>query len=308
MSAIPKSPRRPLSVLAPAKVNLFLHVTGRRADGYHRLQSLFAFADAGDKISLASANEFSFSVTGPFAGACKQAGCDGDSNIVVAAAKGLQDLLGDPAEGCAITLEKNLPLASGLGGGSSDAAATLKALQVFWGREAEPRALFALALRLGADVPACLVGEPCIVSGIGEETAPVPEFPDLACVLANPKRPLSTPAVFKAFAEREFPFTPPLALDPAKLGDVEELLERTRNDLQGPACGLLPEVGKVLMALERAPGGRHTRMSGSGATCFALLDRLSEADEAARAIAAANPGWWVKAATLRRRPPFALGS
>jgi 4-diphosphocytidyl-2-C-methyl-D-erythritol kinase len=308
MSANPKAPRHALSVLAPAKINLFLHVTGRRADGYHLLQSLFSFADVGDKVSLELAEELSFSVSGPFAGVCKKSGCDGDSNIVVAAAKGLQNLLGDPMAGCAITLEKNLPLSSGLGGGSSDAAATLKALQIFWGREAEPRALFDLALKLGADVPACLVGEPCLVSGIGEETAAVPDFPDFPCVLVNPNRPLATPAVFKTFTTREFPFTPPLPLDAARLGDVEELMARTRNDLQGPACGLVPDVGKVLMALERAPGARHARMSGSGATCFALFDRREGAEEAARAIATANSGWWVKAATLRRQPPFALGS
>jgi len=308
MSARPNAPKRPLTVLAPAKVNLFLHVTGRRADGYHLLQSLFAFADVGDKVSLAPSDGLAFAVTGPFAAVCRKAGCGGDSNIVVKAAKALRDLLGDDTKGAAITLEKNLPLASGLGGGSSDAAAALKALQIFWGCEAEARALYELTLGLGADVPACLLAEACLVSGIGGETAPLRDFPDLPCVLANPNAPLATSAVFKAFAEREFPFTPPLFLDAANLGDVFELLDRTRNDLQGPACGVLPEVGKVLMALQQTKGAKLARMSGSGATCFALFEDAAWADAAARAIAEANPGWWVRATRLRRRPPFLLGA
>lgn len=300
--------QRPLTVLAPAKVNLFLHVTGRRADGYHLLESLFAFADAGDKISLAPASELALSVTGPFASACRKAGCDGDANIVVTAAKGLRDLLGDEDLTAAITLEKSLPLSSGLGGGSADAAAVLKALQIFWGMEAEEKALYDLALSLGADVPACLLGEACLVSGIGEGITPLPEFSDLACVLVNPSQPLSTPAVFKAFSRREFQFTPPLFLKAASLGDVWELLARTKNDLQGPACGLSPDVGKVLMEMQKAPGAKAVRMSGSGATCFALFEDAAAAGNAARAVATANPGWWVKPTTLSRRPPFLLGS
>ncbi|HXV73232.1 MAG TPA: hypothetical protein VD713_00730, partial [Sphingomonadales bacterium] len=179
---------------------------------------------------------------------------------------------------------------------------------IFWGREAPEGALYDLALKLGADVPACLLGEACLVSGVGEEVAPLAAFPDIPCVLANPGAPLSTPSVFKAFVAREFSFTPPLFLDPLNLGDVWELLARTKNDLQGPACGLLPEVGKVLMALQRAKGAKFTRMSGSGATCFALFESVADAEAAARGIAKANPAWWVKKTMLGRRSRFLAGA
>ena len=308
MRSAPKPSARSLTVLAPAKVNLFLHVTGRRADGYHRLESLFAFADIGDKISLVPASSTSFAVTGPYAEALAKAGSEAHGNLVVKALEGLRELLGGANLAAAITLEKNLPLSSGLGGGSSDAAAALKALQIVWGVEAEEGKLYELALKLGADVPACLLGEACLVSGIGDEVKPVSDFLELACVLVNPNLPLATPAVFKAFAAREFPFTPPLFWGGAGLGNIWELMARTKNDLQGSACGILPEVGKVLMALERVPGAKLARMSGSGATCFALFENADGAESAARTIAKAEPGWWVKAAILRRRPPFLLSS
>lgn len=303
----PAKPRR-LAVLAPAKVNLFLHVVGRRSDGYHLLESIFAFADIGDRLEVETAKDFSFTLTGPFAKACQKAGCGGEKNLTVKAARALNEKLGGEGPKARLALQKNLPLAAGLGGGSSDAAAALKALQVLWDAEMDEEDLFSLALSLGADVPACLLGEPCFVSGIGDEITPLTRFEDLPCVLANPGLPVATGEVFKAFAGRELPFSQPLGLRPEFNAGLWELLENTRNDLEHAACGLVPEVGKVLLALKKAKGVRLFRMSGSGATCFGLFESAEAAADSARAIATANPGWWVRACTLRAAPDFLISA
>ena len=288
---------RAITVLAPAKVNLFLHIIGRRDDGYHLLESVFAFADFDDRITVESAPEMNFSVTGQFASVCRRAGCDGDTNIVVRAAVKLRQLCGASA-GATITLEKNLPLSAGLGGGSSDAAAALKVLQVLWRVEPDEARLVELALELGADVPACLVGEPCFVAGIGELITPLEIFEDISCVLVNPLKPLSTSGVFQTFAASGRAFSQPLALTPELTEDLWTLLKGTHNDLQGPALGMCDEIGEILGALEAAEGTLLTRMSGSGATCYGLYENREAAGSAARTIAAAHPGWWVKACTL----------
>lgn len=304
---LPASPRR-LAVLAPAKVNLFLHVVGRRSDGYHLLESIFAFADVGDRLEAETAEDFSFALTGPFAKACRKTGCGGENNLTLKAARALHGQLGGEGPKATLSLCKNLPLSAGLGGGSSDAAAALKALQVLWDAEVDEEDLFSLALSLGADVPACLLGEPCFVSGIGDEITPLTQFEDLPCVLANPGLPVATGEVFKTFARREFPFSHPLGLRPEFNTGLWELLENTRNDLEQAACGLVPEIGKVLLALKAAKGARLCRMSGSGATCFCLFDDPEAAADAARAIAAGNPTWWVRACTLRAAPDFLISA
>jgi len=292
-----------ITVLAPAKVNLFLHIIGRRDDGYHLLESVFAFADFGDFITVEAAPALSFSVTGPFAHICRRAGCDGDSNIVVRAANLLRQL-GGVNRGAKITLEKNLPVSAGLGGGSSDAAAALKALQVLWRVEPDEESLVNLALELGADVPACLVGEPSFVAGIGELITPLEIFQNINCVLVNPLKPLSTPLVFQTFAKTDRAFTPPLALTPEVTGDLWTLLRGSHNDLQGPAVGLAGEVGEILGALQETEGASIVRMSGSGASCFGLYENNEAAEAAARKIAGGHPGWWVKACTLTAHAPF----
>ncbi len=256
---------------APAKVNLYLHVTGRRADGYHLLDSLAVFPDVGDVLTAAPADALSLHVEGPFA-----AGLAGEAdNLVLRAARALG------VAGARLVLEKNLPIASGIGGGSADAAAALRLLG------ADRADLPALALGLGADVPVCLASRPARMQGIGEILLPAPALPPVGIVLVNPGVAVATPAVFRARAPG---FTPPAAL-PGGWPDAAAMaadLAACTNDLQAAAISLCPAIAEVLDALS---GALFARMSGSGATCFALF---ADAD-AARAAAAglARPDWWV---------------
>jgi 4-diphosphocytidyl-2-C-methyl-D-erythritol kinase len=270
---------------APAKVNLTLHVTGRRADGYHLLDSLVVFAGVGDRLSFAPEGETSLTVMGPFS---EGVPADG-SNLILRAAALLE---GPPV---AITLDKRLPPASGIGGGSADAAATLRALQ---GMGHWPRAGFADAvLRLGADVPVCLAGRPCRMEGIGDRLSPVPTLPPCWLVLVNPGVPVPTGAVFRALQGR---FGTGMAL-PADFPDVATLadwLRQQRNDLEPPALALAPPVGVALSALTGTDGCLLARMSGSGGTCFGLFGSQASAQAAQGALARANPGWWVQAAAV----------
>ena len=271
---------------APAKVNLYLHVTGRRADGYHLLDSLFVFAADGDVVTVRPAETLSLRITGPYAGALPDTG----DNIVLKAARMLAEKCGrEPAVG--ITLEKNLPVASGIGGGSSDAAAALKALSKLWNADVAPADLNAIALALGADVPSCLAAEAGQVFGIGEVLTPAPELPPLHLLLVNPNRPVSTPAVFKA--------RDPVFSDPApftkKVTDfdafVAELAKR-HNDLSAAACRLEPAVSEVLRALETAPACRLARMSGSGGTCFGVFKTDRDASSCLCEMREKHPDWW----------------
>lgn len=266
---------------APAKINLALHVTGRRADGYHLLDSIVAFAATGDRLRVTQAAAPVLRVTGPFANAVPT----GAENLCLRAAA----LAGVAAE---IRLEKHLPVASGIGGGSADAAAVLRALA----RQGVP--LPDAPERLGADVPVCLAGRPARMRGVGERLDPLPTLPGLAMVLVNPGLPLSTPAVFARLEQRENPPLPdlPAGLDPAAF---IAWLRGCRNDLEAPAITLAPQIAEVLDAL-RAQGARLARMSGSGATCFGLFARPADAEAAATALAQARPGWWVVATALRQ--------
>ncbi len=271
---------------APAKVNLALHVTGRREDGYHLLDSLVVFADVGDRLTAMADAALSLHVTGP-----RAAGVPTDAgNLVLRAAA----LLG-AGRGARIVLEKHLPAAAGIGGGSSDAAAALRVLARLWGLPL-PDATAVLAL--GADVPVCLSARPARMRGIGEALGPLPPLPPLWLVLVNPGVPVPTGPVFAALARRDNAPLPPTL---PRLGDAGMLaawLRTCRNDLEPPACALVPAVGQVLSALAVQRGCLLARMSGSGATCFGLFATASGAAAAAAALRAAAPGWWVADAGL----------
>lgn len=272
---------------APAKINLFLNVTGRRKDGFHLLQSLVAFADVGDGLAVRRDAGLKLSVGGPFA-----TDLDANDNIVLRAARALR-----PAAGARLRLTKNLPVASGLGGGSSDAAAALRLLARLW--EIHPSVL--PALELGADVPACLTARTSLVSGIGEIVEPVAPLPDCGVVLANAGAPVSTAAVFAA---RRGGFSAPTAWRPPR--DLDELVARlalSENGLFDAAVSIAPIIAEVLDALERTPSCLLARMSGSGGTCFALFPDLTAAAEAARVLKADHPPWWVTASRFRRSSP-----
>lgn len=271
---------------APAKINLALHVTGRRADGYHLLDSLVAFAGVGDVVTAEPAGGLSLAVTGPEAAGLSS----GDDNLVLRAARAF-----DAPGGARLVLEKHLPQASGIGGGSADAAAALRVLAGLWGRALPDPAR---VLVLGADVPVCLAGRTTRMGGIGEVLAKAPHLPPVHAVLCNPRQPLETPAVFAALQRRD---NPPLPDLPGWRDAVELAgwLGTTRNDLEAAAIAAAPVVARVLDALAAQEGCLLARMSGSGATCFGLFAGAQGAEAAARRIARAEPGWWLRAAPLR---------
>ena len=270
---------------APAKINLALHVRHRRPDGYHELETLFAFAAHGDTVTVTPAVTDSFHVTGPFAAAL-EAPAGGARNLVETAAHAFCDTF-DVRQAHAITLDKHLPIASGIGGGSADAAATLRALARLHAiAPADPR-LFVIAERLGADVPACLLGRTTLGTGKGEALIPVQGLAGTPLLLVNPGVAVSTGAVFARWDGK----------DRGGIAGEGDLLARAiagRNDLQPAALALAPVIADVLAALEGADGVRLARMSGSGATCFALFDDAGARDSAA----AAMPQWWTLATTL----------
>jgi 4-diphosphocytidyl-2-C-methyl-D-erythritol kinase len=280
----------PFEELAPAKVNLALHVTGRRADGYHLLDSLVAFARVGDRLEAEPAPGLSLTLAGPFSAAL---GAGADNSVLRAAA-----LLRPPGQGAALRLVKVLPVASGLGGGTADAAAALRLLARLWDR---PLPDPASALALGADVPVCLAGRPSRMRGIGEDLTPL-ALPPFWMVLVNPGVPVPTAAVFEALALRTNPALP----DPPAFADAAALfawLATTRNDLEPPARGLAPPIDTALAALTAQPGCALARMSGSGATCFGLFASAPPALAAMSALRAARPGWWIAAAPAMHAAP-----
>jgi 4-diphosphocytidyl-2-C-methyl-D-erythritol kinase len=266
---------------APAKINLSLHVTGLRSDGYHLLDSLVVFVDVGDEISAQRAPHSQLKVGGPFG----QGVPTDDSNLVMKAAK----LSGLPM---ALNLEKNLPPSSGIGGGSADAAATLRAaMELGSGLIHEAQTLV-----LGADVPVCLASKPARMRGVGDVLDPV-SCPQIHMVLVNPGVAVSTPDVFKRLESKvnsAMPQTLPHWPDALAFTDW---LGAQRNDLQTPAAKSAPEIAAVLVTLALMEGVRLTRMSGSGATCFAVFDSREIADKAAAEIAKHNPWWWVRSAS-----------
>ncbi len=273
---------------APAKINLALAVTGRREDGYHLLDSLVTFTAFGDRIGLSPAEEDRFTLSGRFSGTLVAE----DDNLVTRARDRLRAALagsGQAAPPVHIHLEKNLPIASGIGGGSADAAATLRGLLALWQAELPRATLDAIALGLGADVPMCLAGRPLIARGVGEDITPI-ALPALPMVLANPLVGVSTPAVFKALASRH---NPPLDLDAAPV-DWLDAIARLRNDLEPPARALCPDISAIADSLA-ATDARVVRMSGSGATCFALYRSDEAAEAAAGMLAEKHPHWFFTA-------------
>ncbi|TIV52719.1 4-(cytidine 5'-diphospho)-2-C-methyl-D-erythritol kinase [Mesorhizobium sp.] len=273
--------------LAPAKINLALHVTGRRDDGYHLIDSLAVFTRFGDRLEIEPAEQDEFSVSGRYAAGLPL----DDGNLVVKARDALRREAGaQRTPPVAIRLEKNLPIASGVGGGSSDAAAALNGLARLWKLDIDEISLARIGLSLGADLPMCLKSKPLIARGIGDEVSPLSA---LGLVLVNPGIAVSTPDVFKALSRRDNDALPPL---PRRLDfhAVRNWLESTRNDLEGAASSIEPAVGEALKALKRADSA-FARMSGSGATCFGLFETGNVAKRAAIEIRARHPDWFVAA-------------
>jgi len=268
---------------APAKVNLFLHVTGKRDDGYHLLQSLVAFADAGDSLSFLPAAEFHLSLSGPFA---TELTAD-EGNLVSRAARAMEQEYGRPLS-CHIELQKNLPVAAGIGGGSADAAAALRGIGHLWGISRQDARVVKIAAGLGADVPACLLSKPALAEGVGEILTPVPHMPKLHAVLVNPGVPCPTPEVFSRFALQKAATPVSLPRD----GWID-FLKSCRNDLTAAAQDVCPEITLVLKALSETKNCDLARLSGSGATCFGLYNSAAEAKAAAQDLSARHPGWWV---------------
>jgi 4-diphosphocytidyl-2-C-methyl-D-erythritol kinase len=280
-----------LAEFAPAKVNLTLHVLGRRSDGYHELESLVVFADVGDRLTLVPGDALDFAVTGPTASV---AGPNAD-NLVLKAARLAAERIGSLRLG-SFELDKRLPVAAGLGGGSSDAAAALRLIARANALPLDDARLREAARLTGADVPVCLDPRARMMRGVGEILSAPVAMPRLHAILINPGVAVPTAGVFKALA------APALASAPARddfaVSDPETLvsaLRTRRNDLEAPAISLQPVIGEVLSALRASTGCRLARMSGSGATCFGLFASESATQDAATALTAKQPGWWVRA-------------
>jgi 4-diphosphocytidyl-2-C-methyl-D-erythritol kinase len=285
-----------LTAFAPAKVNLTLHVLGRRPDGYHEIESLVAFADVGDRLTFRPGERLELAVVGPTGAA---AGATNDNLVLKAAGE-----LAARVEGLHVgrfVLDKELPVAAGLGGGSSDAAAALRLLTQANGLSLQDDRVRAAAQATGADVPVCLEPKARMMRGIGEILSDPMTLPELPAVLINPGVAVPTKNVFAALAAPALAGPPEpdefIAIN-ADAASLVPTLAARRNDLQSPAIGLQPVVADVLRALERSANCLLARMSGSGATCFGLYGSQATAEEAARRIESAHPGWWVRATTL----------
>ncbi|MBL4645229.1 MAG: 4-(cytidine 5'-diphospho)-2-C-methyl-D-erythritol kinase [Rhizobiales bacterium] len=279
-----------ISALAHAKINLALHITGKRADGYHLLDSLVVFASTHDEISVKPATELTLLVKGTNSSALAGTG----PNLVLQAAEKLREFASiDDATGAQITLSKQLPVSAGIGGGSADAAATLHALNALWDLNLSDRQLAKIGLSLGADIPVCLNGSTSRMSGIGENVLSISHCPKFHLVLVNSGVKMSTPSVFKALKTATNSSLPPLPSD----GDLNSWfmwLKSTRNDLSTAALSLDPALKSLVQALEKT-NPVLTRMSGSGATFFGMYKTPGDAEQAATAIRNEQPGWWVQA-------------
>jgi 4-diphosphocytidyl-2-C-methyl-D-erythritol kinase len=284
-----------VKIQAPAKVNLFLHIGSRRDDGYHNLESLAVFARVSDELSFASADELSLEIDGPFASDLHAE----KNNLVLRAARALGEYAAMKSKrektGAHIRLTKNLPVASGIGGGSADAAATLRGLTLLWDLHIDKEMLGSIALLLGADVPVCLLSKPSWMEGVGERVTPIFGIPELPMVLVNPRIAVSTAHIFGALKERTGTGQVP---KPKNIRDAKTLanyLRATANDLEAPAMEEAPIINDVITALSSS-GALLSRMSGSGATCFGLFENQDDANKAAVTISNAHPNWWITAA------------
>jgi 4-diphosphocytidyl-2-C-methyl-D-erythritol kinase len=272
--------------LAPLKINLFLHVVGRRADDYHLLQSLFVFADIGDHICYTPTSEpLSLDIIGPFA-----AHVPNDANNLVLRAAQLLN----PAGTGQLLLDKQTPVAAGLGGGSADAAATLRLLNRLWHCGKSDDELRSLGASLGADVPACIASRPALTAGIGDELYQLSCGPALPMLLVNPGIPTSTPAVFKAYRDMAIGFSPAMPNWPKTIPDWRAC----RNDLAIAAETITPEINHILEKLSSIKAVQLARMSGSGASCFAVLEQPAQAEIAAAHLKQQHPDWWIEVANI----------
>jgi 4-diphosphocytidyl-2-C-methyl-D-erythritol kinase len=286
---------------ARAKVNLTLRVVGRRVDGYHELESLVAFADCADRLSLTPGPSLGLETIGPLAGACGEIA----DNLVLKAARLLGERVPDLKVG-SFTLDKVLPVAAGIGGGSADAAAALRLLAQLNGLALDDIRLLEVALLTGADVPVCLASRPCDMTGVGETLLPL-SLPKLPCVMVNPRVAVATKDVFGALGLRNGELlvgTSDILQAPAwpeagaSVEDWVDALAESSNDLEAPAMRIQPVISKVISALNATNGAWLARMSGSGATCFAIFENTAEAQRAAQKIQLDHPQWWVHAGVL----------
>ncbi len=275
-----------VTVAAPAKVNLFLHVIGRRPDGYHDLESRVVFTEFGDSVRVVPASEFSFERCGPFADALPD---DRENDLCCVAARAFAAELRRGLS-LRIVLEKNIPVAAGIGGGSADAGAVLRAMCDLWQIPRDDPRATRTAIALGADVPMCFFSRPCLATGVGDELEFTEGARVLEILLVNPGAELSTASVFGAL---RVPDKAPAAM--SREGDVAWLRNNTRNDLAVPAAELCPVIQTVLDEISDAGGCQLARMSGSGSTCFGIFEDAAAAAEAARKIEVSQPGWWVRA-------------
>lgn len=278
-----------VQVAAPAKINLALHITGQREDGYHLIETLAVFTRYSDIVTVEPGEADRLRLTGPYAAVTPAGG----ENIVMRALDAYRDFTGIKTGNIAVTVEKNLPVASGIGGGSSDAAALLKAIDRRQGGAAGREGLMKIGSLLGADLPMCLSATALIARGTGEQIEPAEQLPALAIALVNPDIEVSTRAVFEALTEkRNRPL--PESKPGMSARQVIEWLEETRNDLEGPACNLFPQIAEARRALREAGAG-FARMTGSGATCFGIFSDAENARQAASRIKSSRPEWFAVA-------------
>lgn len=284
--------------IARAKVNLYLHIKGKRDDGYHLLDSFAVFPEVYDRITVEPGKRLTLNIKGPFADQLNKEGPVSE-NLVIQAARKLQERLGEKP-GAKITLEKNLPIASGIGGGSADAAATLRALMRLWDTKPNVWRVSRLSKRVGADVPACMVSRPILMSGIGEELSVPPKLPRMFMLLVNPGKKVSTPKVFEGVNLRSVKVKKRPKV-PAKFkgwDHFEKFLGEASNDLEASAKKIAPVIGDVLKELKKTQAPLLTRMSGSGATCFSLYRTENELNAARERIVGRQPKWWVAGSEL----------
>lgn len=292
-----------LKIFAPAKINLHLHVTGKRPDGYHLLDSLVCFTDIGDQLIFEPSIGFQFDITGPFADhllAGDKSAAPSSGNSVVKAAWTLANSVGRELN-VRITLQKNLPPGGGIGGGSADAAACFWGLAQFWNLHLPDNYFHMLALKIGSDVPVCLKSQAVVMQGIGDQFKPAPELPEIPIVLVWPNKMAPTPEVYKSLAMKtfsdNFDFRPSYKSSKDLIGDLAAF---TRNDLAGAASGLFPVIAQAEKLLKTQDHCLFARMSGSGSTVFGLFESDEDAQTASEKILEAHPDWWVRHGWLNR--------
>ena len=283
-----------IEAFAPAKINLFLHVGEKRSDGFHDLESLAVFVDIGDTLAFSPSPELTLTLDGPFAGGLKAE----DDNLVLRAARALAANAGRPAAAAAIRLTKQLPVASGIGGGSADAAAVLRGLTRLWALDLSWTELRAVAETIGSDVPVCVESKSSWMEGRGERITPATALLRMPMLLVNPGIAVSTADVFGRLAARHGVGAINRAATLSSSSKLIAFLKKTSNDLQSPAQHIAPVIGYVLDELSRMPGVELWRMSGSGATCFALFDDQTSAEMAEVALSHTHPDWWVRATRI----------